>query len=172
MREISVDLPALGKPIEADVGEQLQLQAQQLLFARLARLGTPRRAVGGGDEARVAASAAAALGDEDALALLGEIGEQAQLAVVGILLEDERADRHGDLEIVRGLAGPVGALAVLAAAGLELGMEAEVDERVLAWGWRRCRRSRRCRRRRRRDRRAGRTSRGGSSGSRCRRRRR
>ena len=49
-----------------------------------------------------------------------------------ILLEDERADRHLDLEVVAMLTRPVGALTVLTAARLELGMKAEVDEGVLA----------------------------------------
>ena len=45
----------------------------------------------------------------------GEIAEQPQIAALGILFVDERADRHGNLEIVRRLAGAVRPLAVLAA---------------------------------------------------------
>ena len=102
------------------------------LFARLARLGSPRRAVGGRDEPRVAAPAAPALGDEHALAVLGEVGEQAQVSpVAGSFSKTSVPIGTGDLEVVGRLAGAVGALAVLAAAGLELGVEAEVDEGVL-----------------------------------------
>ncbi len=51
--------------------------------------------------------------------------------LVAVLLEDQRADGDRDLEILRRLTGPVRALTVLTAAGLELGVVAEVDERVL-----------------------------------------
>ena len=61
---------------EADVGEQLQLEAQVLDLAGFARLDLARRAIGGRGEPRVAHAAASALGDEHALAFLGEIGEQ------------------------------------------------------------------------------------------------
>ena len=61
---------------QADVGEQLQLEPEVLLFAGLAGLRPARRAVGGRREARVAAAAAAALRDQHALAFVGEIGEQ------------------------------------------------------------------------------------------------
>ena len=47
------------------------------------------------------------------------------------LLEDERADGHRDVQVVGGPTGTVGALAVLAVAGLEFGVKAEVDEGVL-----------------------------------------
>ena len=70
-------LAGVGEADEADVGEQLQLQPEEPLFARLARLGAPRRAVGGRHEVRVAAPAAAAFATST-LAFLGEIGEQVQ----------------------------------------------------------------------------------------------
>ena len=116
MREISVDFPALGNPIEPDVGEQLQLEAEELLFPGPAGFGSPRRAVGGADEPRVSASAASAARDQDTLAFLGQVGEQMQVAVVGLLVH-ERADGHGDVEIGGGLSRPIRALAVLTAAG-------------------------------------------------------
>jgi len=47
-------------------------------------------------------------------------------------LEDEGAERDRDLEIIGGVAGLVGALAVLTAFRLELGVIPEVDEGVLA----------------------------------------
>ena len=92
-------LARVGKADQADIGEQLQLQVKGLLFAGLARLGPPRRAVGGRDEPRVAAAAASALGDEHAVALLGEVGRERRSPPSGSLLEDQRADRHLDLEV-------------------------------------------------------------------------
>ena len=81
---------------------------------------------------RVAEAAASALRDQHALPLLGQIGEQrvAALSLACGLLVDERADRNRELEIGAAVAGAVGAHAVLAALGRELGMEAEVDEGV------------------------------------------
>ena len=67
MREISVDLPAFGKPDQADVGQQLQFQAQPLLFAGPAGFVLGGRLVGGGGEARVAAAAASAARHHEAL---------------------------------------------------------------------------------------------------------
>ena len=51
-----------------------------------------------------------------------------------MLFEDERADRHVDVQVVRGLSRSIGALSVLAAAGLELGVKPEIDEGVLPAG--------------------------------------
>ena len=61
-------LAGVGKSDEADVGEQLQLEAEILDLARLARLHLARRAIGGGREPRVAHAAAAAFRDQHALA--------------------------------------------------------------------------------------------------------
>ena len=76
MREISVDLPAFGKPDEPDVGEQFQMQLKLLGFAGHPFFEAPRRAIGGADEARVAASADAALREQHALARLDEIADE------------------------------------------------------------------------------------------------
>ena len=125
-------LARVGEPDEADVGQELQLEAQESFFARFTRLDAPWGAIGRGDEARVAAAATASLCDEDLLALVGEIPEQMQALVRGILFEDERPDRHLDLEVVGRPPGLVGALPVRTAPGFELGVKTEVDERVLA----------------------------------------
>ena len=53
-------LAGVGEANEPDVGEQLQLEPQILVFAGLARLDFARRAVGRRREARVAHAAAAA----------------------------------------------------------------------------------------------------------------
>jgi hypothetical protein len=68
-------LAGVGEADQADVGDQLQAQVEQLLLAGDAGLGAPWCAVGGRDEPCVAASAPAALGDQHALPLLDQIGE-------------------------------------------------------------------------------------------------
>ena len=125
-------LAGVGKADEPDVGEQLQLQPKLSLLARLARLRLARRAIGRRREVRVAEAAASALGDEHALADVGQIGElrRATSGMLRIAHEDERADRHGDLEVVAVAPGLERALAAAAALGVELRGEAEVNERV------------------------------------------
>jgi hypothetical protein len=74
----------------------------------------------------VAQAALAALGHQQALAVLGEIADD----FVGLDVHDHGADWHGDSEVVAGLAVHLPAHAVLATLGLELGLVAEVDERI------------------------------------------
>ena len=152
-------LAGVGESDQADVSDQLQLQAQIPLFARLAWLGPPRRAIGRRDEPRIATPAASALGDEEALALRREVGEEPRLVPGSQLSRNWRAERHLDLEVLSRLAGLVRALAVLAASCLELGVKAEIDERVLRGSRDDVDGTAARRRRRRRDRRAGRISR-------------
>src|SRR6185503_2776720 len=102
---------------------------KRLLLAGLSRLGAAGSAIGRRHELGVAAAAAAALRHQHALALVREIGHETTPAAV--VLEHERADRNVDLEIVGGMTSAVRALSVPAASGLELGVIAEVDERVL-----------------------------------------
>ena len=64
------------KSDEADVGEQLEVELQLLGFARRAFFEPPRRAVGRADEARVAASADAALREEHALSGFDEVADE------------------------------------------------------------------------------------------------
>jgi len=124
-------LAGVWKTHQADVGQQLQLQPQVLDLTRLARLHLARGAIGRRREMRVAEPAAAAARDQHALILLGEIGELSKRGVrVVALLEDQRPDRHGQLEIRAGAAGAVRTLTVHAAFGPEQRMEAIVDERV------------------------------------------
>ena len=79
--------------------------------------------------AGIAAPAVAAAQQHDALAHLGEVGEQRALLVVG---QDLRADRHLDDEIVAARAGAVRARAGNAALRLEMLGVAKVDQRVEA----------------------------------------
>ena len=64
---ISVDLPTFGIADQADVGDQVQLETQPPLLARRARLRVARRLVGRRREVHVAAAAAPAVRDDDAL---------------------------------------------------------------------------------------------------------
>ena len=100
-----------------------------ILLTGLARFRTARCPVGRADESCIAAAAASAARDQNALTFFGEIREQALLAVT--FLVDERADGNRDVEIVRSLSGAIGALTVLTAPCLELGVVAEVDQGVL-----------------------------------------
>ncbi len=61
---------------QADVGDDLELEAELELLARRARRGFARRAVGRTLEARVADTVEAAAGDEDALARPLDVGDQ------------------------------------------------------------------------------------------------
>ena len=121
---------------------------------------------------RVAEAAASALGDEHALARPWSDRRTASssIGLLGIAHEDERADRHRDLEVVRRRGRTCSApWPPPPRWRREFGSEAEVDERVAVRIARPGRPSRPCRRCRRRARRAERTSRGGSSARRCRR---
>ena len=123
---MSVDLPALGKPTRPTSASSFSSSRRSLIFAGFAGLRLARRAVGRRREARVAEAAAPALGDEHALAFFARDRRAVErmLGVAGLLV-DERADRHGELEVVAVCAGAVGALAVLAAFGAELGVKAD-----------------------------------------------
>ena len=72
---MSVLLPALGKPTRPTSASSFSVRRSSALVARLAGLHLARRAVGGGREVGVAQAAAAALGDEHALTVFGEVGE-------------------------------------------------------------------------------------------------
>ena len=84
----------------------------------------------GGGEVLVAASAASAFGDDDALVGLCEVVDQ----LAGVLVVEGGADRDLQDDGVAVEAGAVGAHAVLAALGLVLGVVAEVDQGVVALG--------------------------------------
>jgi len=124
-------LARVGKPDEADVGQELQLQAQELVLARLARLDFARRAIGRCREPRVAHPAAAALGNQHALAFARQVGQELWFRVfVGGLLVDQRADWHRQLEIGAAVSGAVRTLTVVAALGGEFGMKPVADQGV------------------------------------------
>jgi len=112
----------------ADVGQQLEPQPDPHFLARFAGLVLARCAIGAGFVARVAAAAHAAFEEHEPLADLGEIGEHLFL----VLAEHLGAERNLDDEVGCAGPGPVLALAVIAALGLEMLGVAEVDERVEA----------------------------------------
>ena len=109
----------MGRPDEADVGEQLEVQPQRPLLAGQAALGQPRRLPDGRLEARVAAPARAAGRDRDLLPRADEVVAGAVPAL------DLRAGRHGDDEPVAVGAVALGALAVAAALRAEVRLAAE-----------------------------------------------
>ena len=105
------------------VGEQLQPQLDLRLLGRLPHLGEARRLPDRRREARVAAAALAAAGEDDAGVRPREVRDQLALGAVRL-----RADGDGELD--RGAVGAVLARAAagLAAAGLELRLRAEEGE--------------------------------------------
>ena len=130
MREIIVDLPAFGIADQADVGEQLQLEPQILLFAGQPGLGPCAARGWWRSRTRVAVAAEAALGDQHALAVGREVRDLRVRARRPCFSYTTRADRHLELDVVAVLAGAVRALAVRAAAGVEDFLEAEIEEGV------------------------------------------
>ena len=121
-------LAGVGIADQADVGEQLQFEAIAALLAGAAEFVLARSLVGAGGEVLVAAAAAAAFGDDEALVGLLEVVDQ----LAGFLIVKRGADRDLQDDGMAVEAGAVGAHAVLAALRLVLGVVAEVDERVVA----------------------------------------
>jgi len=113
---------------EAHIGKQLQLEPVDALFARAAHLMLTRSLMSAGGEVLVAPSAASALGDDDPFVGLGEVVDQ----FAGFEVVERSADRYLKDNGFAVEAGAIGAHAVLAALGLVLGVEAEVDEGVVA----------------------------------------
>ena len=91
----------------------------------------PRRAIRGAHEPRIAAPADAPLREQHALSGFDEIANLNRWIrrILGLLI-DQRADRHFEVDVGRVLARAVGALAMAAAARVELAVESEGDERV------------------------------------------
>ena len=94
MREISVDLPALGNPTSPTSASSFSSSRSFFSSPGHAGFVLGRRLVSGGGEVLIAASAAAAFGDDEAVARRGEIVQQ--LAGLGVV--DDRADRDWQLD--------------------------------------------------------------------------
>ncbi len=116
----------VGHAEQADVGEDLEFQLEAPLFAGGTRRRLARRAVGARLEMQIAEAALAALGDQRARSVRGEVGDE--LAAVGV--GDHRADRHAQNHV--GAAAPVliRAAAVLAALGAMDARVAVIDQRI------------------------------------------
>ena len=96
------------------------------MLARLAVGLLARRAVGRGLEVDVAPAALAALGQHFHLAVFGQVGQD----FAGGVVDDQGADRHAQVDVVRALAVAIGAAARFAVfAAVHLG-EAEIDQGV------------------------------------------
>ncbi len=99
-------------------------------FTDLARLDLARRAIGRRGEVRVAQPAASAFGEPHALADGGEVRHLRELAGLGILRVDQRADGNRDVEILAAASGPQRTGAITAARRLVFGIELEMNEGV------------------------------------------
>src|SRR5213078_2661780 len=99
---------------QSDVREQLQLEAELLLFARLAGLYFARRTIRRSRKMRIPETAASALRDQDSVALVCEIGEQDAGSVFGAL-EHERAGRDRQLQVLAVTPGAVRAFPIATA---------------------------------------------------------
>src|SRR5262249_60718921 len=91
----------------------------------------PGSSVGRRRKPCVPEAAAPAAGNEHAVALVSEIGNQPRrVGRIDGLFVDEGADRNGQLQVVAIAAGAVGPLPVRASSRVELGMETVTDEGV------------------------------------------
>src|SRR5205085_10533951 len=116
-------LACVRQPDERRVGEQLQPELQECLFARQAGLRKPRHLTCGRGEALVATTGLSTTSDDDARAWRRQIGDQ-----LLVLVEDLRADGNADLgRLARG-AVLERAAPRLTAAGLERLARAERRE--------------------------------------------
>src|SRR5690606_34023548 len=105
---------------ETGVGDQLELEVEPLLVTGQSALGKARCLTRGGREVPVATAAAAALGDEQALAGAHHVVYRA------ILEGDLRTGRDADFEEFAAPAIAATALAVVAALGGEMHLAREV----------------------------------------------
>src|ERR1700742_400555 len=86
--------------------------------------------MGAGGEVLVAATAASAFGDDDGFVGMGEVVDE----LAGLVVVEEGADGNFECGGFAGLTGAVGAKAVTAPLCFVLGIEAEVNEGVVAEG--------------------------------------
>src|SRR5262245_61466015 len=122
---------SVGKSHQPHIGEELQMELQLLRFPRRAFFEPARGAVSGADEPRVPAPADATLREEHPLAGIHEVAdEHGFVAGLRRFLIDQRADRYSQIDIIGVAAGAIRTLAVTAALGVELAIEAIGDERV------------------------------------------
>ncbi len=126
---MKVDLPALGIPTKACIGQQLQPQPDIHFFIGPARPMLGRRAVGRGLVRRIPTPAIAAFQEHDSLADFGQVKQQRALFIVR---EHLRANRQLDDKVFAISAVPVTPHALNAALCLEMLGIAEVDQGIEA----------------------------------------
>src|SRR4029079_10129315 len=105
----------IGKPQDTYIGQDLELEAKVLGFARLSRFGPARRAIVGCGEMDVPPAALAAVCDDLALSGLGDV----EASSAALCVEALGPHRNADLEVLA--APPVAVLAhpMLASFGAE-----------------------------------------------------
>ena len=112
---------------EAHVGEKFQLEAKMAFFAGESFLMFARGLVPGLGEMLIAASAAATVHDQYALAGRGQIRDD----LAGLVVENEGANRDVENHVFPGVAGAIGTFAVAAAIGLEFAIVAIAEESIV-----------------------------------------
>src|SRR4051812_25021826 len=111
---------------QADVGHDLELEAERSLLARFAGLGSTRRTLGRRGEVLVAAAAAPAFRHDDARFTVHDLIDL--FARLGV--DDHGADGDADLEVAARFAVTVFALAVFASLGAQHREVREIVERA------------------------------------------
>ena len=122
--------PDAGHADESGVGHELHLELDPMLQRGLALLGERRGSTGRRDEMGVAPAAAAAGCDDDALAIMGEVGDLVR-GLHGLRIDLSNDGTHGNLkdQILSVLSILASALAMRAALGAEMVLESVVDKR-------------------------------------------
>src|SRR5260370_41861097 len=116
----------VGVADQPDIRQEFQFEAKMALFTGESVLMFARGLMPGLGKVLIAASAASAVGDEDALARRGEVSDGSALIV-----KHQRADRNLQNHVLSGVAGAVGAFSVGAAIGLEFAVVAVAQQRVV-----------------------------------------
>src|SRR6266404_5047578 len=121
-------LSDIGISDEADIGEQLQFETQRALFAGASFFMLARGLMGGGLEAGVASSAAAAAGDHDPVIGTREVMHD----VAGVGRVNNRPDWNLQENVYTFATGLVRSFAVTAALGFVFRIETKMDQGVVA----------------------------------------
>ncbi len=119
-------LARIREPHEPDIGKELKLKEQPLLFSLFTRLSMPGRLVRGCLEKGIPLAAPAALGNDVIHAVRVEVNDHG----AGLSIIHDRTYGHADNDIVRIGAELVLAAAALTVLGAILLLILEVDERA------------------------------------------
>ena len=123
-------LPRRGHAYQRRVGHELHSQLDPAFLGRLSQLGERRGTPGGRHEVDVAPPADAALGHGHVLAVVREVGDELAgfLGLVEVFAH-HRANRHLEHQVIARGTVHARPFAVRAALGLEVVLEAVIDER-------------------------------------------